>query len=156
MGLKLGVWTLRGIARAAVDANTPIYGSQFNATDARGPSSCDCEWSDHTYATNAPSAPALAYYNSVAAWYAEQGIDYVKIDCMWPTQPGLPEHSAEVLAFTAAFRANNITVSLSPGAYVSAENASFVSSQQLAAVYRVTQVGFPVARHYSFGDLLDV
>jgi alpha-galactosidase len=139
MGLKLGVWTLRGIPRRAVTLNTPIFGSPFNASDAVGNASCNCEWSPHTVATNAPAAPAVAFYRSLATWYAEQGIAYVKLDCMWRTQLNLPEHTAEVLALTAAFRAVNITVSLSPGAYVSTQNASFIVANEAATAYRVTQ-----------------
>lgn len=86
---------------------------------------------------------------------------------MWPTQPNLPYHTPELVAFANAMAHYNISVSTSPGeqaagarrlsahitlgtthcflacrragAYVSPQNASFMTQTQLAAAYRVTQ-----------------
>lgn len=139
LGLKFGVWTLRGMPRAATAKPWPIFNSPYTTQDAIGPTDCNCEWSDHMVATNAPSPAALAYYDSMGLWYSQQGIDFVKIDCMFPTQPNLPQHTEELIAFTAAFNKYGVEVSLSPGGLVSLGNASFIASQQLAATYRVTQ-----------------
>lgn len=136
MGLKLGVWTLRGIPNAAVAANSPIANSSFRAADAVGPASLNCEWSSHTAATNAPSAAATAYYLSVAEWYQRMGVDYVKVDCLWPTQPSLPQHTGEIVAISTAIQGRGLTLSMSPGGYVSLTNATFVSSGSVATAYR--------------------
>lgn len=47
LGLRLGVWTLRGIPVGAVKANLPIANSSFHAADAaRAPGDQSCSW-DH-------------------------------------------------------------------------------------------------------------
>jgi len=138
LGLKFGVWTIRGIPAVAVANNLPIAGVNATARDAVGSPTCNCPWNDHTVATNAPSVAANAYYDSVAAALAAQGVDFVKLDCMFPTSSAGPYYDGELAAYTAALARYNLTVSLSPGTTVTAANASWVAANRAAATYRVT------------------
>jgi alpha-galactosidase len=149
MGLDLGVWTMRGIPRAAAAARLPIAGSSFTcdqAVDAQQPNACG--WNGYTYgcAVNASSGrcvdAAVAYYASLAALYKRWGLRFVKVDCMWggPTQGA---YDADVVAFTEAFRdAGGMEVSMSPGGGVSAENITFLADNRLAVQTRVTNGAF--------------
>lgn len=85
MGLKLGAWTIRGITPEAVAANLPIKGSAFTARDVGVPPSptTSCSWDPNTLGTNAPSAAADAWYASLADHYVANGLELVKIDCMY-------------------------------------------------------------------------
>jgi hypothetical protein len=94
LGLRFGVWTVRGIPRAAVAAKTPIEGSPFTADEAASPAT-PCNWSSTCYGcATVPEADGLlrcnaaayAYYRSLARWYVTQGVDVVKMDCMFPAQ----------------------------------------------------------------------
>lgn len=94
LGLRFGVWTVRGIPRAAVAAKTPIEGSPFTADEAASLAT-PCNWSSTCYGcATVPgdggalrcNAAAYAYYRSLARWYVAQGIDVVKMDCMFPAQ----------------------------------------------------------------------
>lgn len=152
-GLRMGVWTVRGIPKAAVDRKLPIWGSAFTADQAvRSDRPCSwnrycsgCAPADPTGATPGCNAAAVAYYRSVAALYKSWGLSYVKIDCMWPGDPnfipdaGLGAYNDDVLSFTSAFAEVGIDVSLSPGNFVSPQNISYLSAHGLAVASRVTQ-----------------
>jgi len=143
MGLRLGVWTIRGIPAKAVQAKLPIFGTGYTADQAVR-ADRPCSW--NTVCQGCADAPdgagcnaaAVAYYASLAAWYRAQGIDLVKVDCMWPGRGDLGAFNHDLVAFTDAFRAVGIEVSLSPGSLVSTANASFVSRTRAAVQYRVT------------------
>ena len=146
LGLDLGVWTMRGIPRAAAAQKLPIAGSASALTcdmavDPQRPNACG--WNGYTFgcAINATTGAcvdaAVAYYESVAALYRAWGLRFVKVDCMWggPT-PGA--YDADVAAFTEAFRGSGIDVSMSPGGGVSAQNVTFLAENRLAVMTRVT------------------
>lgn len=140
LGLDLGVWTMRGIPRAAAAARLPIAGSPYTcdqAVDLNRPNAC--AWNGYTYGCALNSSglcveAAVAYYESLAALYKRWGIKFVKVDCMWG-----PNYDGDIIAFTEAFRnVGGIEVSMSPGAGVSAQNISFLSENRLAVQTRVT------------------
>ena len=82
LGLRFGVWTIRGIPKAAVQARLPIAGSPFTADEAADTSNSSlCSWDSDNFGVLNNSA-GRAYYASLAALYAGWGIDIVKIDCM--------------------------------------------------------------------------
>ena len=123
MGLKLGAWTIRGITPEAYAANLPIKGSSFTARDVGVPPSpsTSCSWDPNTLGTNAPSPAASAWYESLAQHYVDNGLEFVKIDCMYN---GGARGTAtnwwyldEVESFATAFslRAPSVTISWSPG-----------------------------------------
>jgi alpha-galactosidase len=84
LGLRFGVWTIRGIPAAAANARLPIANSPFTADQAVRYDR-NCSWNGYCLGcADAPdgsgcNAAAQAYYNSLADWYKEQGIDLVKV-----------------------------------------------------------------------------
>ena len=99
--------TTAGAAKLAASAQ-PVA----SAPDAAGDAvryDRNCSWSRLCLGSNAPSAPAAAYYASLATAIKGWGVDFVKIDCMWPhLYEGTPQVyfnedvAAECAAFTAA------------------------------------------------------
>lgn len=115
MGLRLGAWTIRGVTTVAYEANLPIKNSTFRARDVGVVSKAtNCSWDASVLGTNAPSAAADAWYASLAQHYLDNGLQWVKIDCMfnetWWYQP-------EVESFARAFAAGapGVEISWSPG-----------------------------------------
>lgn len=143
MGLRLGVWTIRGILTAAADLKLPIFNSTYTVDQAITKDK-PCSWNqycsgcaDNTDGTACNEA-AYDYYRSVAVLYKQWGLDFVKIDCMWSGN-GDGEYDHDIVAFTTAFQEMDIEVSLSPGLRVSTLNGTFINDNQLASMYRVTQ-----------------
>lgn len=132
LGLKLGIHVMRGIAIQAVEADTPILGSDRRArsiikTEDR------CVFYDGMYAVDMGRDGAMAYYQSVLDLYASWDIDFIKADDMttWP------QHYDEVKAFRHALdrSGRRMTLSLSPGACGYMER-SFVN--HAADMFRIT------------------
>jgi alpha-galactosidase len=125
----------------AVKANLPIYNSQYHARDAIRMDK-NCTWDPATIGTNAPSAAASAWYESLASGFLEQGVDFVKADCMWPGSPGGMPFDEDVTAFSEAFArvAPAIVISWSPGDGMTVGNGTFVASHggKWGVMYRVT------------------
>jgi alpha-galactosidase len=141
MGLKLGAWTIRGITPEAFAADLPIKGSSFTARDvgvAPSPAS-SCSWDPNTMGTNAPSAAADAWYGSLADHYVANGLELVKIDCMYDH---LWWFESEVEAFARAFsaRAPKTTISWSPGGGQTPAAGAVIAAHAPAwgALYRIT------------------
>jgi hypothetical protein len=147
LGLRLGAWTIRGIPKQAAAAKAPIFNSTFTADQAVR-TDRPCGWDDHCYGcasanpdgTGGCNAAAWAYYRSLAASYRAQGLDVVKLDCMWPADHG-PQgwYDDDDLAMTTAFREQGFLISLSPGRNVSPQNGTWVAAAGLADQYRVTE-----------------
>ena len=141
MGIKLGAWTIRGIPRAAVEANLPIWGSSFHLQDA-AVLSRNCSWDAQILGTNAPSAAASAWYDSIAQLYLDYGLSFIKADCMFPGSPGGQRFDEDVLAFATAFstRAPLIPISWSPGDGMLPSNGSWIASHNgsFGVMYRIT------------------
>jgi len=143
-GLKFGAWNIRGIPIVAYQKNLPIWNSTFTAQDATDLSfSRACPWCSWTLGTNAPSAAATAHYRAVAAWWSDQGLDFIKMDCMWPN-PGqhLDQNNDEIAAFAQAMVdvAPHIVISWSPGDGTSVTNGTYVARHggQYGVMYRIT------------------
>lgn len=108
--MKFGIHIIRGISREAVNKNLPIAGTRFRAQDAAEKSDV-CRWNADNYGVKA-NAAGQAYYDSIAALYAQWGVDFVKIDCIT-----VPYLSDEIRMFSDALRKTGrpIVLSLSPG-----------------------------------------
>ena len=76
LGLRLGVWTIRGIPRAAVERKLPIADSAFTA-DMAARLDTNCSW-DADNVGVAANDPGRAYYASVAGLYKSRGVDFFK------------------------------------------------------------------------------
>jgi len=59
MGIKLGLWVIRGVPRAAAAQRLPILGSEFTCDEAAR-YDINCSWSSDTFGSNAPSQAAAA------------------------------------------------------------------------------------------------
>jgi len=108
-GVKFGVHMMRGIPRAAVEANTPIKGTDCRARDIADCADT-CSWCADNFGVDMAKPGAQAYYDSIVELLAEWGVDFIKYDDIVPSPP---EVSAVVEAIGKANR--DIVLSLSPG-----------------------------------------
>lgn len=113
LGLKFGIHVMRGIPRAAVEANLPILGTDHRAADIADRTSI-CSWNPDMYGVDMARPGAQAYYDSIFRLYADWGVDFVKMDDM--SRP-YDAHAAEIEAAHKAIQATGrpIILSLSPG-----------------------------------------
>lgn len=112
LGLKFGIHILRGIPKKAVEANLPIAGSNFHASDAADTGET-CPWNPDNYGLDAAKPGAQAYYDSIATMYASWGVDLIKVDCI----SSRPYRADEIRMLSAALAktGRSIMLSLSPG-----------------------------------------
>ena len=113
LGLKFGIHILRGIPKKAVEANLPIAGSRFHASDAADTSET-CAWNPDNFGIDAAKPGAQAYYDSIAEMYASWGVDLIKVDCI----SSRPYRGDEIRMLSTALAKTGrpIALSLSPGA----------------------------------------
>lgn len=112
MGLQFGIHIMRGIARVAVAANTPIEGSNFHAADAANPQGQQCAWLSFMLGVRGDTPAGQAWYDSLFRQYAAWGVDFVKVDDLTR-----PYHADEVEAIHKAIAkcGRHIVFSTSPG-----------------------------------------
>ena len=113
LGLRFGIHVMRGIPRAAVKRNLPVFGTDVRAADIADTDSI-CPWNPDMYGVDMGKPGAQVWYDSIFRLYAEWGVDFVKMDDM--SRP-YDAHAAEI---EAARRAINrcgrpMILSLSPG-----------------------------------------
>jgi len=133
LGVRLGVWTLRGIPAAAVAARAPIYGSAFTADEAaRLDQNCSAGGGNVGVRDN---AAGRAYYASLAALYAGWGVVYVRADCFVGVRGTYDE---DLRAFSRAMAAAGVAVGTSPGAALTVANATAIARGALAVAFRVS------------------
>ncbi|MEL5990873.1 glycoside hydrolase family 27 protein [Microbacterium phosphatis] len=112
LGLKLGIHIMRGIPRIAVDRALPILGGEGATAADLGDAANVCEWNPDMLGLDHTHPAARAYMDSIAALYAEWGIDFLKADDMlWPYQAA----DVEALSAAVARTGRDIAISLSPG-----------------------------------------
>ncbi|MEC3949768.1 glycoside hydrolase family 27 protein [Sphingobium sp. HWE2-09] len=113
LGLRFGIHVMRGIPRAAVEANPPILGTRYRAADIADRASI-CSWNPDMYGVDMTRPGAQAYYDSLFRLYADWGVDFVKMDDMSrPYDAHAPEIEAAHKAIVATGRP--MILSLSPG-----------------------------------------
>ncbi len=91
LGLKLGIYLLPGIPKAAVAANTPIYGTPYHASDIADTSTEGNTYTD-SWRIDYSKPGAASYLQSYADLFASWGIDYIKMDFVGP---GGGQHPAD-------------------------------------------------------------
>ncbi|MBC2668416.1 glycoside hydrolase family 27 protein [Novosphingobium piscinae] len=112
-GLKFGMHLMRGIPRAAVERNLPIWGTSSYARDIANVEQT-CPWNPDMYGVDMSKPGAQAYYDSVFRLYASWGVDFIKMDDMSrPYDAHAPEIEAAHAAISRCKRP--IILSLSPG-----------------------------------------
>lgn len=129
LGLKFGVHLMRGIPRAAVDANTPIKGTKFFAQDIADKINI-CVWNSQNYGVDMSKPGGQAFYNSLINQLAEWGVDFVKYDDIVP----FPKE-VEAVAKAIAQSGRPIILSLSPGGSV---DPKYLEAFSMAQMLRVT------------------
>ncbi|MGA1798970.1 glycoside hydrolase family 27 protein [Sphingomonas sp. 4RDLI-65] len=113
MGLKFGIHRMRGIPRAAVEANLPIAGTPYRARDIANTADI-CSWNVDMYGVDMRKPGAQAYYDGVFAEYARWGVDFVKVDDLSrPYDAHAPE--IEAIARAIARSGRPMILSMSPG-----------------------------------------
>lgn len=110
-GLKFGIHIVRGIPRAAVEANLPIAGSPFHAADAVDRAAI-CPWDEGNYGV-ADNAAGQAWYDSLLKEYAAWGVDFLKVDCI-ADHPYRPSEIGQI-GRAIAKAGRPMVLSLSPG-----------------------------------------
>ena len=142
LGLKFGVWTLRGVLPAAVAAKLPVLGSNPPATldeiaqVCTSPHDrwCNCTWDKQGVGLDPTHPAAQAFYHSQVQLYASWGVDLIKWDCMYEnSNANLGMASAyageAVLALNAVEASErNITLSWSPGGGMSVDSAAWMTN----------------------------
>ncbi|MDB5693987.1 MAG: glycoside hydrolase [Alphaproteobacteria bacterium] len=126
-GLKFGIHIVRGIPKAAVEANLPIAGSRFHAADAADRAAI-CPWDAANYGV-ADNAAGQAWYDSLLKEYAGWGVDFLKVDCI-ADHPYRPTETRQIgEAIRRAGR--TMVLSLSPGPARIANVAEMARSAQM-------------------------
>lgn len=108
-GLKFGLHIMRGIPRKAVQQNTPIKGTKYNARDIYTTKD-DCGWCKYMHGVDMNKPGSQEYYNNLVAQFAAWGVDFIKVD-------HVTHKPAEIEAYVKAIENCNrdIVLSLSAG-----------------------------------------
>src|SRR5262249_42305882 len=120
LGLKFGIHIMRGIPRKAVEADLPIAGTTFKASQAVLPENDPtrvCVWPNKDmFGVDANTPAGKAWYASIAKQYADWGVDYIKCDDIANLQRGRYK-GAEIESLSHSLRTSgrSVVLSLSPG-----------------------------------------
>ncbi|OEL33034.1 hypothetical protein BAE44_0005946 [Dichanthelium oligosanthes] len=145
MGLKFGIHLMKGISVQAFNANTPILdiktgkpyledGRQWTARDI-GLTHRTCAWMPHGFmSVNTDTGAGRAFLRSLYRQYADWGVDFVKVDCIFGTDYS-PE---EIITISEMLQEidHPIILSLSPGTEVTPALAENISDH--VNMYRIT------------------
>ncbi|EFJ26238.1 hypothetical protein SELMODRAFT_51736, partial [Selaginella moellendorffii] len=168
LGLKLGISVIRGIHKAAVELNTPIYGSQGSRSPYKWKArdiavvGQDCSFMPDSFmGVNVSSYGGRLYLKSLYRQYAEWGVDFIKHDCAFGERD---LHLEELVAVSEAIlhTGRQIVYSIAPG-----ENATPVMAAAIANMtnlYRVSahiwdtwvelEPAFNIARDFAASGLV--
>jgi alpha-galactosidase len=135
-GLKLGLWTIRGVYAAAVAAKAKIKGTAYTVdqlVDIENPGggpNGSCLWAKNNLGINMSHPAAQTYYDNHVEQMVSYGIDFIKADCMMCG----PCYTDEVMAFSAAVRKHPkpIALSYSPGGGNTVAAGRWVAGQATA------------------------
>jgi hypothetical protein len=110
-GLKFGIQIQRGIPRQVVQANLPIAGTAFHASDAAD-TTAPCPSNEGNWGVR-DNAAGQAYYDSMLRLYAGWGVDFLIVDCIAAN----PYRLTEIHQIAEAIRkaARPMVLSLAPG-----------------------------------------
>ncbi len=128
LGLKFGIHLMRGIPRAAYEANTPVKGTEYFARDIADTNSI-CEWNHQNYGVDMDKPGAQEFYNSLINQMAEWGVDFLKYDDIVP----YPKE-VEAVAKAIAQCGRPMVLSLSPGNQVHDDAVDFYKKGNMLRV----------------------
>jgi hypothetical protein len=125
---------MRGIHKQVVRQNQPIFGKNYRAADI-ALAADKCAWNNDWYGVNMSHPAAVPYYDSLISLYAQWGVDFVKIDCIFGGRDG---HDKDVIAVSNAIKntGRDIVLSLSPGLGATPQMAATMG--QYVNMYRIT------------------
>ena len=128
LGFKFGLHLMRGIPRAAVEANTPVKGTKYSARDIADTTSI-CKWNHQNYGVDMSEPGAQEFYNSLINQMADWGVDFIKYDDLVP----YPE---EIKGIANAIEqcGRPIVYSLSPGGDVDPDHLNAFKKAQMLRV----------------------
>eukprot|EP01119_Soliformovum_irregulare_P017748 TRINITY_DN5324_c0_g1_i1.p1 TRINITY_DN5324_c0_g1~~TRINITY_DN5324_c0_g1_i1.p1 ORF type:complete len:444 (-),score=110.57 TRINITY_DN5324_c0_g1_i1:21-1352(-) len=132
LGLKFGIHIMRGIPRAALQKNTPIFGTSSTAAQVAD-INLPCKWCVDMWGVKNTTL-GQAYYDSLIELYAEWGVDFIKMDCVF----GQPEYLWDIqsMAKSIVHSKHEFAFSLSPGSDATASEAMEIYKD--VTMYRVT------------------
>ncbi|HEX9336936.1 MAG TPA: glycoside hydrolase family 27 protein [Pseudonocardiaceae bacterium] len=84
LGLKFGIYLVPGIPKAALDANSAIFGTDLHVSDIVDPTRPGNTAADGSGAIDYTKPGAAAYVQSQADLLASWGVDYIKMDFVGP------------------------------------------------------------------------
>ncbi|CAM0949326.1 unnamed protein product [Alopecurus aequalis] len=145
MGLKFGIHLMKGISTQAFNANTPILdietgkpyvenGRQWAAHDI-GLIHKTCTWMSHGFmSVNTDIGAGRAFLRSLYRQYADWGVDFVKVDCIF----GDDYSPKELITISELLQELDrpIVLSISPGTEVTPALAENISEH--VNMYRIT------------------
>lgn len=109
LGVKFGIWMVRGVPKQAVDGDLPVKGTKYGAASIANKQDVST-WYRDNYGVNIAKAAAQQYYNSLVEPLAAWGVDFIKWDDIVP-HPDEIEAAANAVATCG----RDIVLSLSPG-----------------------------------------
>ncbi|KAJ0989461.1 hypothetical protein J5N97_007817 [Dioscorea zingiberensis] len=145
MGLKFGIHVMTGISVQAVNANTPILdvdnggayrkdGQTWRARDI-GLKNMTCKWMDKGFmSVDTSLAAGRAFLRSLYRQYAQWGVDFVKLDCVF----GSDLDAKQILTVSELLQELDrpVVLSLSPGERVTPSMTDGISNH--VNMYRIT------------------
>jgi hypothetical protein len=158
LGLKFGLWHIRGIHVSAAARRLPVKGMEQYTLDelvdsqkTGGGNNGSCLWAPEWLGVNASHPAAQAYYDSIVEQLVENlGADIIKGDCFFCR----PCYSSEMELLANAVRARPepITLYLSPGGGALVEDGAWAAANEVATFYR-TITDFDEGDWYDWGGL---
>jgi alpha-galactosidase len=102
LGLKFGIHLMRGIARQAVWANTPVKGTEGVTASMIADTNSICTWLNLMVGVDMSKKGAQEYYNSLFELYAKWDVDFVKVDNINAGEGEAPYRQKEAEAYRKA------------------------------------------------------
>ena len=141
LGLRFGLWIIRGVHADAVARKLPIKGAEGYTCDmivdqasTGGGKNGSCLWDADALGVNASHPAAQAWYDSQVENLVELGVEVIEADCMMCE----PCYVGEMALMTAAVRARPepLVLYYSPGGGNSPQDSRAVAAGQTATFYR--------------------
>jgi len=141
LGLKFGLWTIRGIHEDSVSKNLKVKGMNTFLRDlvdvqpVGGGKNGSCLWAHEWHGVNMSLPGSQEYYNSRVELFSSWDVDFIKADCMMCA----PCYTDEIVAFSKAVKddPSELVLSYSPGGGNSPYDGKWVADNKLAAMYRI-------------------
>eukprot|EP00494_Astrolonche_serrata_P025016 UN25276 len=142
LGLKFGLWTIRGIHENALNKSLTVKGtntllrSLIDEQAVGGGHNGTCLWAKQWYGVNMSLPHSQQYYDSRVELFSSWDLDFIKSDCMMCG----PCYTDEILAFTKSVKNDprEMALSYSPGGGNAPVHGLWVANNQLASMYRIT------------------